>query len=147
MTALVSSVWYAWGSGRRAKGRQAMAAQAKRTDRETETETETETAALARVDLDALREHRLRNWRQTHETRVRDVEDAAGEPARLKLVTIYPVSAEVPNFYHAFMGDPGAKTAPKWTTPPGRDTPGRCPPASPAGPFLRNARRRRPRVP
>src|SRR5258707_7654660 len=35
MTALVSIVWYAWGSGRRGEGRHTMAAQPKRTDRET----------------------------------------------------------------------------------------------------------------
>src|SRR5260370_35554288 len=90
-----------------------MAAQAKRTDRETES------GALAQVDLDELRGHRLRNWRQTRETRLRDVEDAAGEPARLKLVTGYPGSAEVPNFYHAFMGDAEAKTDSKWDSPSG----------------------------
>ncbi len=90
-----------------------MAAQAKRTDRETES------GALAQVDLDELRGHRLRNWRQTRETRLRDVEDAAGESVRLKLVTVYPVSAEVPNFYHAFMGDAEAKTDSKWDSPSG----------------------------
>src|SRR5689334_19965225 len=66
MTALVSIVWYAGGSGRREEGRHTMAAQAKRTD--------WETGAPARVDLDELRQHRLRSWRQTRETRLRDVE-------------------------------------------------------------------------
>lgn len=69
--------------------------------------------------LDALRASRLANWRQTPETRIRDVDDAAGEPARLKLVTIYPVSPEVPNFYSAYMGDPDAKTEMKWDSPSG----------------------------
>lgn len=73
----------------------------------------------AQTELAELRRRRLVNWRQTPETRIRDVEDAAGEPARLKLVTIYPVSPEVPNFYHAYMGDPEAKTEMKWDSPSG----------------------------
>src|SRR5258707_2518266 len=136
MTALVSIVWYAWGSGRRGESRHTMAAQAKRTDRET--------VVPAQVDLDELRQRRLRNWRQTRETRLRDVEDAAGEPARLKLVTIYPVSGEGPHFYHSFMGDPEAKTDSKWDSPSGEGYTWRWLPGRPRGAFYGNVGRGRP---
>lgn len=79
----------------------------------------TANSAVTVEDFDALRARRLANWRQTPETRVRDVEDAAGEPGRLKLLTIYPVSPEIPNHYSAYMGDPEAKTDPKWDSPSG----------------------------
>src|SRR5260370_36431695 len=105
MTALVSIVWYAWGSGRRGESRHTMAAQAKRTDRET--------VVPAQVDLDELRQRRLRNWRQTRETLLRDVEDAAGAPGRPQLHAVYPASRHVPHVYPPVRRGPHAQHRPR----------------------------------
>lgn len=75
--------------------------------------------AARETDLEGLRRRRLVNWRQTPETRIRDADDGASEPPRLKLMTIYPVSPEAPNLYSAYMGDPEAKTEMKWDSPSG----------------------------
>src|SRR5262245_33070115 len=69
--------------------------------------------------LAALTARRLTCWRQTPEARIRDVEDAGHELARLGIVTPYPVSSEIPDLYHAYMGDPQAKTDPSWDSPSG----------------------------
>lgn len=58
-------------------------------------------------ELAALTARRLTCWRQTPEARVRDVEDAGRELARWGMVTPYPVSSEVPDLYHAYLGDVG----------------------------------------
>ena len=70
--------------------------------------------------LAALYARRLEQWRQTAERRIRDADDAGGEIARLGLVTLYPVSPEIPNLFSAFMGDPEAKTDPNWDSPSGQ---------------------------
>jgi hypothetical protein len=62
---------------------------------------------------------RLAAWRQTPDGRVHDVEDAGRELTRLGIVTLYPVSPEIPDLYHAYMGDPTAKTDPNWDSPSG----------------------------
>lgn len=53
---------------------------------------------------------RLTNWRQTAETRISTPDDAARLIDRFGVVTLYPVSPEVPNLFQAFMGDPEAET-------------------------------------
>ncbi len=66
--------------------------------------------------LQALRRER---WGQTPTTRL---PDAAAAPAlinRLGIVTLFQASPEVPNLYHAYMGDPNAKTVTKWDSPSG----------------------------
>jgi hypothetical protein len=66
-----------------------------------------------------LHRRRLDLWRQTSERHIRDAEDAGGEIARLGLVTLYPVSPEIPNLFSALLGDPEAKTDPNWDSPSG----------------------------
>lgn len=68
---------------------------------------------------EALIEQRHINWRQTPETRIAGDEDAPALIDRLGIVTLYPVSPEAPNLYHAYMGDPNAKTEAKWDSPSG----------------------------
>jgi hypothetical protein len=63
--------------------------------------------------------HRLRNWQQTRDTRIPDSAAAAALIARLGIATLYPVSSEVPNLFHAYLGDPEAKTDSAWDTPSG----------------------------
>ncbi|HEU5198896.1 MAG TPA: hypothetical protein VFU32_04625 [Ktedonobacterales bacterium] len=67
--------------------------------------------------LQALRQER---WGQTPDTRL---PDAAAAPAlidRLGIATLFQASSEVPNLYHAYMGDPAAKTSAKWDSPSGQ---------------------------
>lgn len=68
---------------------------------------------------EALIEQRHINWRQTPETRIAGDEDAPALIDRLGIVTLYPVSPETPNLFHAYMGDPNAKTEAKWDSPSG----------------------------
>jgi hypothetical protein len=67
----------------------------------------------------ALTQRRLANWRQTPETRIAGDEEAPELIDRLGIITLYPASPEVPNLYHAYMGDPTAKTEAKWDSPSG----------------------------
>jgi hypothetical protein len=67
-----------------------------------------------------LLERRYTNWRQTPETRISGDEEAPALIDRLGIVTLYPASPEVPNLYHAYMGDPNARTEAKWDSPSGR---------------------------
>jgi hypothetical protein len=53
---------------------------------------------------------RLLNWRQTAERRIVTPDDAANLIDELGLVTLFPVSPEVPNLFQAYMGDPTTKT-------------------------------------
>ncbi|MGI8856751.1 MAG: AlkZ-related protein [Thermomicrobiales bacterium] len=59
---------------------------------------------------DALLDRRLENWCQTSERRIPDPVAAAQFIERIGFATLYPVSPEIPNLYHAHMGDPDAKT-------------------------------------
>ena len=63
----------------------------------------------ARVTIDdALIQRRLENWRQTPATRLAGPHEAPAAIARLGVVTLFPASPEIPNLFHAFMGDPQA---------------------------------------
>lgn len=66
------------------------------------------------------RVRRLENWCQTSETRIADAEDAARLIDRVGLATLYPVSSEIPNLFHAYVGDPEARTDSKWDSPSGQ---------------------------
>jgi hypothetical protein len=66
-----------------------------------------------------LIQRRLANWRQTPETRITGDEGAPALIDQLGIITLYPVSPEIPNLYHAYMGDPTAKTEAKWDSPSG----------------------------
>lgn len=70
-------------------------------------------------DQSAARTRRLENWCQTPETRIADAEAAARLIERVGLATLYPVSPEIPNLFHAYVGDPEAKTDSKWDSPSG----------------------------
>ena len=70
-------------------------------------------------DLATLQTRRRASWRQTPEARIRDVHDAEQELTRLGIVTLYPVSSEIPDLYHAYTGNPEAKTDPNWDSPSG----------------------------
>jgi hypothetical protein len=71
------------------------------------------------TDLTTYHSQRLTNWRQTPETKLPGVEEAPELIERLGIVTLYPVSPEVPNLFHAYMGDPNRKTDSKWDSPSG----------------------------
>ncbi|MGH2458444.1 MAG: AlkZ-related protein [Chloroflexota bacterium] len=67
----------------------------------------------------ATRLRRLENWCQTPETRTADAAAAAHLIDRVGVATLYPVSSEIPNLFHAYVGDPEAKTDSKWDSPSG----------------------------
>ncbi len=66
----------------------------------------------------ATRPRRLHNWRQTPETRIADA-NSAGLIDRLGVAAFYPVSPEIPNLFHAYVGDPEARTDSQWYSPSG----------------------------
>ncbi len=82
----------------------------------TSVERETEVA----TNLADLHRQRLTNWRQTPETHLAGAEDAIGVIERHGVVTLYPVSPEVPNLFSAYIGDAAAKTDPNWDSPSGQ---------------------------
>jgi hypothetical protein len=54
-------------------------------------------------------QRRLTAWGQTPEQRIGGPDEGRALIDRLGLVTHYPVSPEIPNLFHAFMGDPAAR--------------------------------------
>jgi hypothetical protein len=68
---------------------------------------------------EALAQQRFANWRQTPDTRIAGDDEAPALIDRLGIITLYPASPEIPNLYHAYMGDPTAKTEAKWDSPSG----------------------------
>lgn len=68
---------------------------------------------------DAVIARRLSQWCQTPETHIPDPPAAAALIQRVGIATLYPVSPEVPNLFHAYLGDPDAKTDSAWDTPSG----------------------------
>ncbi|MDP9311683.1 MAG: hypothetical protein M3R24_12525 [Chloroflexota bacterium] len=66
-----------------------------------------------------LQARRLERWQQTPTTRIPDADAAALLIKRLGLVTLYAVSPEIPNLFHAYVGDPQAKPAAEWESPSG----------------------------
>lgn len=71
-------------------------------------------------DLATLHARRLASWRQTPDTHITGADDAIPLINRLGFVTLYPVSPEIPNLYHAYVGDPSRPTDSKWDSPAGR---------------------------
>ncbi|HEV2458216.1 MAG TPA: hypothetical protein VGS80_07600 [Ktedonobacterales bacterium] len=69
--------------------------------------------------LEALQARRYARWRQTPASHIRDATEAAALIDRVGLATLYPVSTEIPNLYHAYVGDPAASTDSKWDSPSG----------------------------
>ena len=71
------------------------------------------------TSLQTLQTLRQERWGQTSKARI---SDAAAAPAfidRVGIATLFQASPEVPNLYHAYMGDPTAKTSAKWDSPSG----------------------------
>ncbi|HWQ13138.1 MAG TPA: hypothetical protein VNL77_10075 [Roseiflexaceae bacterium] len=66
-----------------------------------------------------LQARRMYNWGQTPATRAADPEAATQLIDRLGIATLYPASPEVPNLYHAYVGDPAAKPESAWDSPAG----------------------------
>lgn len=75
--------------------------------------------ATTTSDRSISRRQRLENWCQTSETRIADADAAARLIHRVGLATLYPVSTEIPNLFHAYVGDPDARTDSKWDSPSG----------------------------
>lgn len=71
------------------------------------------------MSIDDLRPRRLANWGQTAATRVPDPEAAARFLDRVGIATLFPASPEVPNLFHAHVGDPEATTDSTWDSPSG----------------------------
>jgi hypothetical protein len=68
------------------------------------------------LELQALRRER---WNQTPDTRLADAAAAPALIDRVGIATLFQASPEIPNLYHAYMGDPAAKTSSKWDSPSG----------------------------
>lgn len=71
------------------------------------------------TSLQTLQTLRQERWGQTSKARI---SDAAAAPAfidRVGIATLFQASPEVPNLYHAYMGDPEARTSAKWDSPSG----------------------------
>jgi hypothetical protein len=66
-----------------------------------------------------LRTQRLSAWRQTAERHLAGPNDGAALIETLGLVTLYPVTPEAPDLYHAYVGDPDRGTEMKWDSPSG----------------------------
>ncbi len=63
---------------------------------------------------------RLSAWRQTPEARLGGPEEAADLIGQVGLATLFPASPEVPNLYHAYMGDPEARPDASHDSPAGQ---------------------------
>jgi hypothetical protein len=62
---------------------------------------------------------RRRGWHQTPEGRLADAGAGADFVRRAGVVTLFPVSPEVPDLFHAHTGDPEARPETKWDSPAG----------------------------
>ena len=60
--------------------------------------------------IDQLDEARRAFWCQTPADRITGPDGALELINRVGVATLYPASSEIPNLYHAFMGNPGAAT-------------------------------------
>lgn len=69
--------------------------------------------------VNALLNQRLENWCQTPERRIPDPDAAARFIEQVGIATLYPASPEIPNLFHAHMGDPDAKTDSGHNSPSG----------------------------
>jgi hypothetical protein len=67
----------------------------------------------------SLQTLRYERWGQTPQTHLPDSSAAPALIDRVGIATLYPASPEVPNLYHAYVGDPSAKTEAKWDSPSG----------------------------
>lgn len=63
---------------------------------------------------------RLERWCQTSETRISGPDEAAALIDRVGIATLYPASPEIPNLFHAYVGNPDALTDSGHHTPSGQ---------------------------
>jgi hypothetical protein len=68
---------------------------------------------------DAEQQRRQAAWGQTPEHRISGPDEGQAMIDRLGLVTLFPVSPELPNLYHAYMGDPDAQVDSGHSSPSG----------------------------
>lgn len=69
--------------------------------------------------FEILHARRLEHWRQTPQRRIAGPDEARLLIGQLSLVTLYPVSPEIPNLFSAFVGAPDTKTDSNWDSPSG----------------------------
>jgi hypothetical protein len=72
------------------------------------------------ADLQQLQAMRLAHWRQTPSTRVPDSAAATELIDQVGIVTLFPASPEIPNVFHAYVGDPHARPESEWDSPAGQ---------------------------
>jgi hypothetical protein len=72
------------------------------------------------MDETSLQARRREHWCQTPQTRIPDPDAAVRLIERAGIATLFPASPEVPNLFHAYVGDPGAQTSSQWDSPSGR---------------------------
>jgi hypothetical protein len=70
-------------------------------------------------EMHVLRGQRLANWSQTPETKLPGADEATRLIERVGMATLFPASLEIPNLYHAYVGDPNAKPDSAWDSPAG----------------------------
>lgn len=71
------------------------------------------------LDLETLRQRRLRSWRQDGEGRIEDPAQALRFLERVGIATLYAASPEFPSLYQAHMGDPKPPIFATWDSPSG----------------------------
>lgn len=69
--------------------------------------------------LEEMQTARRGRWHQTAADRIADPEGAARLINVAGVATLYPVSPEIPNLFHAYTGDPAAKTDSGHSSPSG----------------------------
>jgi hypothetical protein len=71
------------------------------------------------VDEAAFQARRREHWCQTPQTRIPDPDAAVHLIERVGIATLFPASPEVPNLFHAYVGDSSAQTSSQWDSPSG----------------------------
>src|SRR5437764_1604373 len=71
------------------------------------------------VDETVLQARRRECWCQTPETCIPNPDAAVRLIERVGIATLFPASPEVPNLFHAYVGDPSAETSSQWDSPSG----------------------------
>jgi hypothetical protein len=74
---------------------------------------------MSEKSFEALRQHRLSNWRQTAATKIQTPDEATELINRLGVVTLYPASPEIPNLFSAYVGNPDDAPSAEWDSPGG----------------------------
>lgn len=71
------------------------------------------------MDIQEIKQRRLKSWCQDGHDRVPDSQAAIGFVNRLGIATLYSASPEVPNLYWAYVSEAGVKSEAKWDSPSG----------------------------